>query len=57
MTGDVGIMMVNSEEPIDTVSWKLVRAQMPLVPKEWSRTRETFHVIKEASSTLPEPRV
>ena len=57
MTGDVDIMMVNLEEPIDTVSWKLVRAQMPLVPKEWSRTRETSHVTKEASSTLPEPRV
>ena len=57
MTGDVGIMMVNSEEPIDTVIWKLVRAQMPLVPKEWSRARETSHVSTEASSTLPEPRI
>ena len=57
MTGDVGIMMVSSEEPIDTVPWKLVRAQMPLVPQEWSRTGETSHVSTEVSSTLPEPRI
>ena len=57
MTGDVGIMMVTLEEPIDTVSWKLVWAQMPLVPKERSRTRETSHVSIEASSTLPEHRI
>ena len=57
MTGDVGVVMVNSEEPIDTVSWKIVRAKMPLVPKEWSRIRETSHVSTEAISTLPEPRI
>ena len=57
MTGDVSIMMVNSEEPTDTVSRRLVCAQMPLGPKERSRTRETSYVSTEASSTLPEPRI